>query len=185
MSRDFQHVLRTADLLLSELERLERRGPAFTIVHSYRIGVDGAGCQVGEEVSRVILASRGEQIDLPLALSTRLLFDYLARTRHVPQNSVQIAAGMRLSAFYRWHGLNTGEVSSRKICRSAIKEYVQRIRQALSVVLQQAALPLNPTHILVSQATSANEVQYQLCASVEWLHIRDLTERHPRIWRRS
>jgi hypothetical protein len=185
MSPDFHHVLRTADLLLSELDRMEHRGPAFTIVHSYRIGVDGAACQVGEEISRVMLANRGELIDLPLALSTRLLFDYLARTRHVPQNSAQISAGMRLSAFYRCHGLNTGEVSYRKICRSAIREYVQRIRQALSGALQRAALPLNPTRVLISQATNANEVQYQLCASVEWLHVRDLSERHPRIRSRS
>lgn len=183
MSPDFQHVLRTAELLLLELDRLDHRGPEFTIVHSFRVAFDGAECQAGEEVSRVLLESRGKQAIVPLALATRLVFDYLARTRHLPQTATQISAGMRRKDFYRNHGLNSGELSVRRICRTAVKEYVKRIREALAVAFQIVALPLDPKRVLVSKATDGNEVQYHLQASIEWLHVDDLAERYSRIRR--
>jgi len=185
MPPEFQHVLRTVELLLLELDRLNHRGPEFTIVHSFRVACDGAECQAGEEVSHVLLVSRGKQTIVPLALATRLVFDYLARTRHLPQTATQIAAGMRLKDFYRDHGLNSGEPSVRKICRTAVKEYVKRIREALAVAFPKAALPLDPMRVLVSEATDGSEVLYRLKASIEWLHVDDLVERYPRMRRSS
>jgi hypothetical protein len=169
--------------MLLELDRLDHRGPEFTIIHSYRIACDGAECQAGEEVSRVLLGSRGKQTIVPLALATRLVFDYLARTKHLPQTATQIAAGMRLKDFYRDHGLNSGEPSMRKICRTAVKEYVKRIREALAVAFRKVVFPLDPMRVLVSEATDGNKVQYHLQASIEWLHVDDLAERYPRIRR--
>jgi hypothetical protein len=181
MSPDFQHVLRTAELLLLELDRLDHRGPEFTIIHSFRIACDGAKCQAGEEVSRIVLGSRGKQTIVPLALATRLVFDYLARTRHLRQTATQIAAGMRLKDFYRDHALNSGEPLVRKICRTAVKEYVKRIREALAVTFQKVTLPLDPMRVLVSEATDGNEVHYHLQASIEWLHVDELAERYSHI----
>jgi hypothetical protein len=87
----------------------------------------------------------------------------------------------RLKDFYRDHALNSGAPEVRKICRTAVKEYVRRIREALSVAFQKAALPLDPKHVLVSEATDGNEVHYHLEASIEWIHVDDLAERHHRI----
>lgn len=183
MSPDFENVIRTTELLLLELYRIDHHGPEFTIIHSYRIGVYGAECQAGEEVSRVVLVHRGKQVIVPLALATRLVFDYLARTRHIPQTAAQIAAGIRFEPFYRQHGINTGEPTVRKICRTAIKEYVKRIRQAMAVSFKLATLLFDPLLVLTAEQTDGKEVLYQLRASVEWLHIDDIVELHPRIQR--
>ena len=169
MCSDMRPVARDAELLLLELSDLVQAGPQIQIVHRFhRIETE---CQAGEEVWAAYLIFRGRQIHLPLSLAVRLVLDYLARTRHVPQSGSHTAAGMRASLFYRRHGMNSGEISRRKVSRSAIKEYVKRIRKALDIAFREAGLPLDSRRVLISKETVSNETHYQLRARVEWVHI--------------
>ena len=79
---------------------------------------------------------------------------------------------MRLSPFYVRHGLNSGVLSRRKISRSAVKEYVKRIRQALSRPLHEMSLALKPTEVLVSASTVGNETQYRLPSPCQLQYLR-------------
>lgn len=128
-------------------------------------------CSPGEEIWTVLLILPGKQIHLRLSLALRLLVDYLARTRHVPQSATQIAAGLRQSPFHMNHGRRGGVAQRRKMSRSHIRVYVRRLRQALDVAFREAGLPLDPTRVLVSLPTTGNEVLYQLKAAIEWRHV--------------
>ncbi len=169
MWNDMRPVARNAELLLMELSDLVQAGPQIQIVH--RFHRPETECQEGEEVWAAYLIFRSRQIHLPLSLAVRLVLDYLARTRHVPQNASQITAGMRASVFYHRHGMNSGGISRRKISRSAIKEYVKRIRKALDIAFREAGLPLDSKRTLISKETVGNETHYQLLARVEWVHV--------------
>lgn len=181
-SLDIEQMLRIVDLVLFELVRFDHNGPDISIVHRYRIHAHGAQCQAGEEVARIVASHQGRQSILPLSLAPRLLFDFLARTKHTPQSAVQIAGQMRLHPFYRLHGMNCGTPSTRTICKSCIKEYAKRIRKALSTALDQIALPLRPDLVLVADL-AGNEARYVLQASISWIHVNDLAEAYPRIRR--
>ena len=169
MRDNLRPVADKAELLLHELRELMQVGPHLRIVHRFRRR--GGGCQPGEEVLAVYLVYRGREIQILLPLALRLLLNYLAVNRHLPQGASQIAAGIRASAFYRRHAANSGAVSYRKISRSSIKEYVKRIRKAFALAFDKAALPLNPDRVLVSEITTGNEVQYCLRATIAWTHL--------------
>jgi hypothetical protein len=175
MSIDLRPVIYKAEALLLERSLLARSGPRFRVIHRFRIV--GTQCQAGEEVFAVFLVYRGEEVIVLLPLALRLLFDYLGRYCHVGQSASQIAAGMRASSFYRNHAKNSGELSRRKISRSAVKEYILRIRRALEVALKQASIPLDPNQILVSEQTEGNEVLYRLRATVQCRHCNELSVR--------
>jgi hypothetical protein len=165
-------VLYKAESLLLERSLRASMGPTIQIIHRFRIG--RLGCQVGEEVFQVLLVNRGRRIVIPLSLSLRILVDYLASHRHNRQTATQIASGIRASEFYSHHGRNSGVPSRRKISRTAIKEYIKRIRLTLATVLPEARIPLRPSEVLVSQPTAGSEVLYRLKARVEWVHQDDL-----------
>jgi hypothetical protein len=165
---DLRPVVYKAETMLAERALLRQVGPQLEVVHRFRKGP--CGCQNGEEVFAVFLLSRGDRILIRLPLALRLIFDYLARHRRVPQSATEIASGMRATAFYRDHGANSGVPSRRKISRTAVKEYVKRIRVALADALDAARLPLNANTVLESVATPGNEVLYALRATVAWLH---------------
>lgn len=146
----------------------------FRILHRFRKA--GSICLPGEEITAVYLLHREREVLLPLSLALRLLFDYLGHHRHLPQNAAQIAAGIKASAFYRNHGMNAGLPTRRKISRSAVKEYVKRIRKALNIALRRRTQPVDASRLLISAKTVGNEVQYRLCAPVEWKHVEDLPQ---------
>jgi hypothetical protein len=175
MSVDLRPVIYKAEALLLERSLLVSSGPRFLLIHRFRI--KGTLCGAGEEVFAIFLLHRGRRIPVSLPLALRLLFDYLARHCYVGQNASQIAAGMRASAFYRNHGINSGEVSRRKFSRSAVKEYVLRIRRALETLFVQVSVPLDPSNIVVSEQTEGNEVLYRLRAMVRYLHCDELSAR--------
>lgn len=185
MPTDLQPIIYKAEVLLLELAQLNQRGPSLEVIHNYRIKGIADCCLPGEEVSRVILAHRGRHYIVPLPLALRLVTDYLARYRHISQSATQIAAGMRVSEFYRRHGMNSGESSRLRISRSTVKEYVKRIRHALAKAFCEAELHLNPAQVLVSEATVSNETTYRLRATVNWHHCMELPARHPDIQRHS
>jgi len=79
-------------------------------------GFEGMECHTGEEVTAVCLVHRGREILVPLTLALRLLFDYLARHRHIPQSAAQAVAGMRATCFYVNHGANV-RTKTRQSCK--------------------------------------------------------------------
>jgi hypothetical protein len=110
-------------------------------------------------------------------LALRLLFDYLAIHRRSAQSATQIAAGM-CSQFYEEHGSNSGTPSKRRISRSAVKEYVKRIRKALGIAMQEEGFACRHPELLISHRTVGNEVLYSLHAAVGWIHQEDLPSRY-------
>jgi hypothetical protein len=172
MSFDLRPIVYKAEYLLLERSILASFGVRLQIIHRFRIA--DVRCHDGEEVAAVLLVHGSRSVQIGLSLALRLIVDYLARHRNIGQSASQVAAGIRTSSFYRNHGANSGASSRRKISRTAIKEYVKRIRRALSSALREVGLDVNPTQILVSHRTEGNEVLYKLRAAVEWLHEDDL-----------
>ena len=168
----FVPLLRTIDLVLAEQRELAAGGPDLTIWHRFQ-EPGTLGCKPGEEIWLVSLGWIGRHIPLKLSLALRILIDYLARHRHVPQSASQIEAGIRSDLFYAKHGSNVKTVSgqSRAICRSAVKVYVQRFRRAIGIAFLDAGLMLDPNLVLVSETTDGNEILYRLKAKVDWCHI--------------
>jgi len=169
MCGDFRPIAERAELLLAELAWFSQTGPELRIVHRFQI--PGTNCQAGEEIWAISISHRGQEKVLPLSLALRQVVNYLAETRHIPQSATQIAAGMRRSAFYVKHGMNSGIPSKRRISRSAVKEYVKRIRKAFGLSFCEIGLDLDPKRVLVSKTTMGNEIHYQLRARIEWIHL--------------
>jgi hypothetical protein len=171
MSNEFTRVVEEVDVVVAEVKELVTAGPHFKIVH--RIREDGKECSPGEEIAWALLVYRSREYLLKLSLSLLLLFDYLARNRWLPHSARQIVAGMRADPFYTKHGANvrTDGKQTRKISRSAVKEYIKRIRRALEEAFREAGLKLDPFDVLVSEPTESNDVRYRLKATVEWIHI--------------
>jgi hypothetical protein len=172
MNAEFTPVIEEVDLVLAELSQFVSAGPHFKIVHRFREpGIDG--CAPGEEVAAVYLIYRAREVFVRLPLALRMLFDYLARHRHLPQSASQIEAGMKSNLFYIEHGGNapTSADLKRKITRSAIKEYVKRVRRALTMAFDEASMDFDSFKVLVSEETVGNEVVYRLKATVEWDHL--------------
>jgi hypothetical protein len=169
MYGDFRPIAERAEVLLAELVWLSQTGPELRILHRFQ--VPGTNCQAGEEIWAISAVHRGREIILPLSLALRQVLNYLAETRHIPQSATQVAAGMRRSVFYVKHGMNSGIPSKRKISRSAVKEYVKRIRKAFGLSFRKIGLDLDPKRVLVSKTTVGNEIHYQLRARIEWVHL--------------
>jgi hypothetical protein len=164
-------VVDSVDLLLAELRLLKSQGPHLRIVHRFR--QYGVLCAPGEEVAVAYLVHRGQTHPLRLSLALRMLIDYLAKHSHFPQSASQIEAGMRADPFYAKHGTNAilHNGLKRRITRSAIKEYIKRLRLALELTCKEAGLNIDPRQVIVSEATVTNEVGYRLKSSVEWFHL--------------
>jgi hypothetical protein len=160
----------TAEVLLFELHHLLHSGPNILIHHAYQLSDHNERCGPGEEIASAYLLHRGRAIFLALPLSLLFVLDSLARSRHIPRSATQIASSIRASEFYRKHGRNSGIASRRKISRSAVKVYVQRIRRALDIALREAGIGLAAEQVLVSKKTVSNQTLYQLHASVSWHH---------------
>lgn len=174
MNDKFTPVLEKVDLLLLERRQMKSSGPHFKIEHRFR--VQGTECAVGEEVAAVYLIHHGREFHIPLSLTLRLLVDFLAKHTRLPQSASQIAVAFRADRFYALHGANAagrGKLKrklTRRMARSAIRVYVQRIRRALAVTFCEAHLPLDPSNILVSQTTVTNEVRYRFHGTFRWSH---------------
>jgi hypothetical protein len=61
----------------------------------------------------------------------------------------------------------------RRISRSAIKEYIKRLRLAFELAFRDAGLNLDPRQVIASEATVTNEVGYRLKVTIDWFHIDD------------
>lgn len=163
-------VLNAVDVLLAEVRHIRAAGPHFVIAHRFR--EPGSECLPGEEVFAVFLIYRGRDYQLPLATSQLLLFEYLARHSRLAQSANQIEVGIRADPFFREHATNANVKSSlvRRIPRSAVREHVKRVHDALAIVFHEANLPIDPRKVLVVKETVSNEVGYRLRATCHWTH---------------
>ncbi len=144
--------------------------PHFTIWHRFR--APGTECGAGEEVAAISLRGRENDVHLPLSLGLRLVFDLLARHRHVPLSAAQISVSFSSEPFYRKHGCNALKDGSllRRVSRSSVRVYIERIRRALALSFQEAQMQIDPRAVLVSQETVTNEIGYRLHGSFTWVH---------------
>ncbi len=166
-------IMDRVNLILLEYRQLKAAGPHFTILHEFRS--PGSICAAGEKVSAVYLVHRGREVYIPLSLTLRLFFDFLARHARLPQNASEIESCFQADKFYKQHGSNVASDGKlrRRIVRSAVRVYVERTRYALELSFREANLRLDPRNVLVSEETVMNEVGYRLRGSVDWLHTDD------------
>jgi hypothetical protein len=163
-------VLEGVDLLLCEQRHLRTAVLHFLLLHEYRL--PGTDCAAGEIVAAVYLVHRGHEFYVPLSLTLRLFFDFLAKRARIPQTASEIVARFRADRFYSHHGSNVegGKRLTRRIAQSAVRVYVDRTRRALAQSFRNANLRLDPSKVLVSEETVMNEVGYRLRGSFEWFH---------------
>jgi hypothetical protein len=160
-------LLEATELLMAEVDDLERKGPRFQIIHRFSPGL----CTPGEEVSAVLLSQGEDFLQLRLGLAERLLFDFLAQ-RRIGVDSLQIVSGLSGDWFYREHATNSGHRQVKKIRRPAVKVLTQRIRDAMASSFEEARVGFDPYNILRScPAQDSKRVLYRLCADVRWQHV--------------
>ncbi len=159
-------VLEAIDLLIAEINELEKNGPRFRIVHRYSQGI----CAPGEEISAVLFEYAERQFQLPLGLTERFVFDFIAQ-RRLAVDSLQIVSGLTGDRFYSQHAANSGCKQIRKIRRPTIKVSAQRIRDAMGSTFIRAKTGFDPYRVLRSCfAEGTNRVLYKLCSQVHWQH---------------
>ncbi len=170
MPSELEPIIRTIRLLAAERAQLTKSGPHFKIEHRWR--AQGTECAPGEEVAAAYLVYRGREFLIPLSLTLRLVFDFLAKHTHLAQSASQIAACFRADPFYTRHGANAASDGTlrRRVARSAVRVYVQRIRRALALTFREASLRVDPSKVLVSQETVMNDVGYRLRGTFQVLH---------------
>jgi hypothetical protein len=170
MPNELEPIIRGVSLLAAERADLSISGPRFLILH--RFWQPETLCTPGEAIAEIRLLHRTREIPAPLSLCLMLLFDYLARHRHLGQNASQIAAGFTMDPFTRQHGAYARATASlaKKMSRTAVKQQIMRLRAGLGQALRKAGLNLDPNRVLLSEPTITNEVRYRLKASVIWEH---------------
>ena len=169
-------VLNTVDLMLAEARHIRAMGPHFRILH--RFHVPGTDCLAGEEVFAVFLVWRGREYQLPLSPALLLLFDFLAHHPRIAQSAKQIELGIRADEFYRQHAKNANGRPAllRRIPRSAVRELIKRLHDALALVFREANLPMDPRRVVVAEETVSNLKLYRIRGTFQWTH-HDLTSR--------
>ncbi|HET9285304.1 MAG TPA: hypothetical protein VFR24_25405 [Candidatus Angelobacter sp.] len=170
-SRDSQAAAHAIELLQAYRKELATRGPQFLISH--RLWQAGTICTHGEMVAKIEIIHNAKAFLVALSTRLMLLFDYLARWRHTPQSLSQIAAGLTADEFARNHGayVNAQEFLGKALSRTAVKQQLFRLRDALEVAFQKAGLAIDPDRVLVAEETEGNEARYRLKISVDYQHI--------------
>lgn len=160
-------LLEAVQVMLAEISALERL--SFQIIHRFSQG----SCAPGEEVAAICLAQKQGLFQLRLGLTQRLLFDFLAQHRQLSLDSLQIVSGLMGDWFYRDHAANSGYRQTNKIRRQTVKVVVQRIREAMEDVFEQAQLSCNAWDVLRSHpAPGTKRTLYRLHGDVRWQHLR-------------
>jgi hypothetical protein len=170
MENEMEVILRAVDLMAAERAALTTHGPRFCIHH--RFWQPETICTPGEMIAEICLLHRTREISLPLPSRLMLLFDYLARHRHVGQCAAQIAAGLSVDPFSRRHGAyaKAGANLIRGVSRTAVKQQVMRLRSGLGRAFRKAGISLDPRRVVLSERTATNEIRYRLKANVSWEH---------------
>lgn len=159
-------LVEAVEILLAETAQTLHSGPCFRIRHRFSLG----SCAPGEEISVIELLQNGISFQLPLSLSSRLLFNYIAENRTLALDAFQIASGLN-GWFYREHGLNGGVRQTAKVRVARVKVLVQRIRRAMAATFEKAALTCNAYDVLRSfPAEGSKRALYRLRADIRWDH---------------
>ncbi|HEY6770119.1 MAG TPA: hypothetical protein VI386_35710 [Candidatus Sulfotelmatobacter sp.] len=160
-------LFESVELLMAEMDELQRNGPRFHIVHRFSEGI----CAPGEEISAVLLECAGDFFQLPLGLTERFVFDFVAQ-RRLAVDSLQIVSGLSGDRFYSQHAANSGRKQVNKVRLPTIKVSAQRIRDGMRSVFDKAKIGFDPYQVLRScLAEGTNRVLYKLCARVSWRHL--------------
>lgn len=168
MNDRFVGLIQEVEFLLAESERFAASGPHFTIVRRCK---SKHKC-LPDEILAICYVYRSREIHVPLPSKLALLFDYLARHRHLPQTASRIEMGIKADGYTRRHGPNgNGSQKTMRIARASIKQYVHRIREAIGRAFLEAGVSIAPQDVLVSEPTTGREVTYRLRANVRWIHI--------------
>ena len=170
MNAKLAPVMKKVELMLLEYRQLKAGRLHFTILHCFR--APGTECAPGEVVAAIYLMQHGREHCVPLSMTLRQVFDFLAKHARISLSASQIATYFRADVFYSRHGSNiaTDGKLRRRVTRSAVKVYVQRIRQALALSFREANLRVDPCNILASEETGSNEAGYRLRGTFDWLH---------------
>jgi hypothetical protein len=163
-------------LLIAELNQLKSSRLPFRITHRYRL--PGTECAPGEEVLAICFTPRGNEHQLPLSPALLLLGDYLLRNKQFGQTASQIEAGIDAGSFYSEQYATNARgrrQRMRRISRSAIREYVRRLHEALAIVFEKGNLRIDPRDVLTEEKSVGNQVLYRWNATVEVVH-HDLKE---------
>jgi hypothetical protein len=165
-------LVEAIELLLADMDDLRRNRPCFHILHRF---AHENRCSEGEEVSAVLFPRSATDPQLRLALSERLVFNFLAQHHRLAYDARQISAALSGAWFYRDHAANSGVRQRAKIRVPAVKVVVGRIRSAMALKFAEANLQINPLDVLQSllSAGSGNRVLYKLNADVQFYHSKD------------
>ena len=136
----------------------------------------------GEEVLAIFLVYRGREYQLPLSPALLLMGDYLLHHSRFAQTASQISNGIHAGGFYAEHGRNGAQQKTRRIPRSAIREYIRRLHRALAVAFEEASLCIDPESVLVVEASVSNHALYRWRAVVEVAHIDSSAEHLRPLW---
>jgi len=162
-------VAEAIDLVLTEAREIRTIGPHFRIIHRFR--APRTECWPGEEVIAIFLVYRGHEYQLSLSPAPLLIADYLLRHSRFAQTASQIASGIRSDGFYAEHGRNAGRQRIKRIPRSAVREYIRRLHQALAMAASKAGLSIDPENILVVEQSVSNHAIYRWRGVVEIAHL--------------
>jgi len=152
MQNEYRSILlHYIDLIFAEIAEMRSSGPHFRIYHRFR--KPGTNCAPGEEILAVCFVHRGQEYHLRLSLALRILFDYLARHSRFPQSASQIEAGVRADRFSARHAAAAMGASAftRRISRSCVKVYIERLRSALESAFHEADLLMDTRGVLLSR----------------------------------
>jgi hypothetical protein len=171
MNDKLKSLMEEIEFLAAERREFSARGLSFRIVHRFRM--PGTVCVAGEECLAIFLVYRGREYQLLLSPALLLLADYLLRHSRFAQTATQVAAGIHSADFYTEYGMNgRPRRRIRRLPRSAIREYMQRLRQALAAAFDEAGLYIDPNDVLVAEESVSNHVLYRWKnAAVEVIHL--------------
>jgi hypothetical protein len=164
------HIVEEIDYLRAERNILATEGPHFRVIHGGH--QRETLCLHGEIIEQICLIHRWNLFPLSLSATGLLIMDCFCRSRLKPLTASRIAQILASDPFYMRHGANLGigKLITAPPGRSAIKVYVQRIRQQMAKTFDSAGVLLDPAMVLVSGTTEKSAVAYTLRASVEFVH---------------
>jgi hypothetical protein len=135
-------------------------------------------CLPGEECLAILLVFRGRRYRIPWGPTHLILGDFLCRYRWIALDAWQIAVKMADDPFVQEHGTNVPGHHGRhaRTSRTAVRQQIKRMREALTGLIQEHGLPFNASDILRSEKTSSGTVGYRITLEVSWEHWPDQDE---------
>jgi hypothetical protein len=162
MSQRLMLLLEAMDLLRAEATDLAARGPTFKIFVRRNAGKELRAAQL----EGACLAHRAQ--DYPVRLGTRdLWFFYDLALHRRGRTASQIAVDLRQNPFFAVTGPRSR--NPWRIARSSIRQYVKRVRMAMTATFIDALIGVNVECVLRSETTSGNETLYRLQAQFQIL----------------